>query len=222
MEWRKWTCPLFFPYSLSHSVPTAIDHYKAGTLSGYDVFFVGAGVTGVAYSAAGLAPVGVRSASVRSANSVSVRSSAVNAGVRSASVRSANSTLLTAGERRVAQYGRVRSANPTPGATGFEAHGFNPPAGTRQIPAGIPQGWRIRPTQGEGGVWYYDPTNKGNAVRVMPGDPNSPFPNSQAPYVRWQRNGQPLDLNGNVLPTKKSPDAHIPLPEFRFAPGLFQ
>jgi hypothetical protein len=81
---------------------------------------------------------------------------------------------------------------------------------------------RIRPTHGKGGVWLYDPTNKGNAVRVMPGDPNSPFPNSQAPYVRWQQNGQPLDVNGNVLSTKKSPDAHIPLPDFRFVPGLFQ
>jgi hypothetical protein len=105
--------------------------------------------------------------------------------------------------------------------SGFEPHGFNPPPGTRQIPQGIPKGWRIRSTQGEGGVWYYDPTSKGNAVRVMPGDSASPFPNSQSPYVRWQRNGQPLDVNGNVLPTKKSPDAHIPLRDFRFDPGVF-
>ncbi len=108
------------------------------------------------------------------------------------------------------------------GPSGFEPHGFNPPPGTRQIPEGIPETWRIRPTQGEGGVWYFDPTNKGNAVRVMPGNPTSPFPNSQAPYVRWQKNGQPLDSSGNILPTKKSPDAHIPLPNFIFKPELFK
>jgi hypothetical protein len=105
---------------------------------------------------------------------------------------------------------------------GLATRGFRPPPGTRQIPEGIPEVWRMRSTQGEGGVWYYDPTNKGNAVRVMPGDPTSPFPNSQSPYVRWQRNGQPLDVNGNVLPTKYSPDAHIPLQDFRFNPDLFK
>jgi hypothetical protein len=70
---------------------------------------------------------------------------------------------------------------------------------------------------------YYDPAvpYKGNQVRVMPGDPSSPYPNSQAPYVRWQLNGQPLDANGNVLPTKMSPDAHIPLNQFNFKPELF-
>jgi RHS repeat-associated protein len=85
--------------------------------------------------------------------------------------------------------------------SGFEPHGFTPPAGTRKIPKDIPNEWRIRPTQGEGGVWYYDPKNKGNAVRVMPGEPHSPFPKSQVPYVRWQKNGQPLDASGGILPT---------------------
>jgi len=50
----------------------------------------------------------------------------------------------------------------------------------------------------------------------------SPFPNSQAPYVRWQLNGKPLDVNGDVLPTKYSPDAHIPLQKFKVNPDLFQ
>jgi hypothetical protein len=106
----------------------------------------------------------------------------------------------------------------------FQGRGFNPPPGTRQIPDGIPESWRIRPTRDGKGVMYYDPRlpNKVNQVRVMPGDPSSPFPNSQAPYVRWQRNGQPLDVDGNVLPTKMGPDAHIPLPDFRFIPGAFK
>lgn len=105
---------------------------------------------------------------------------------------------------------------------GLATRGFFPPAGTRTIPAGIPESWRIRPTKGEGGAWYYDPANKGNAVRVMPGDPMSPFPNSQSPYVRWQRNGQPLDKSGRVLPSKNSPDAHIPLNEFKFNLEIFK
>ncbi len=56
----------------------------------------------------------------------------------------------------------------------------------------------------------------------MRGNPNSPYPNSRAPYVRWQRNGQPLDMDGNKLPSKYDPAAHIPLEDFSFMPELFQ
>jgi len=49
----------------------------------------------------------------------------------------------------------------------------------------------------------------------MPGDPNSPYPNSQKPYVRHLRNGQSLDVNGNVVP-KDTPAAHIPLKDFKW------
>lgn len=104
--------------------------------------------------------------------------------------------------------------------SGFARHGFNPPPGTRIVPPGIPRGWRIRPTRGDGGVRYFDPRNPGNAVRVMPGDPASPWINSRSPYVRWQRNGQALDVNGNQVP-KHTPDAHIPLPLFNFIASLF-
>jgi hypothetical protein len=104
---------------------------------------------------------------------------------------------------------------------GLASRGLRPLAGTRIRPDGIPEGWRVRPTKGDGGTWYYDPADKGNAIRVMQGDPKSPFPNSQGPYVRWQRNGQPLDAAGNVLPSKFSPDAHIPLSQFKFRPEVF-
>jgi RHS repeat-associated protein len=114
---------------------------------------------------------------------------------------------------------RVAAKTPAGMGPGLETRGFRPPPGTRQIPEGIPEGWRIRPTKGDGGTWYYDSTNKGNAVRVMPGTPSSPYPNSQSPYVRWQSNGKPLDVNGNPLPTKFSPDAHIPLQDFNFSPA---
>lgn len=104
---------------------------------------------------------------------------------------------------------------------GLESRGLRPLPGTRQIPEGIPDSWRIRPTKGEGGTWYYDPANKGNAVRVMQGEPASPFLNSQSPYVRWQRNGHSLDINGSIVP-KNTPDAHIPLQDFKFNPDLFR
>jgi hypothetical protein len=56
----------------------------------------------------------------------------------------------------------------------------------------------------------------------MQGSPTSPYPNSQNPYVRWQHNGQPLDVHGNQLPSAKVPDAHIPLGDFQFRPELFE
>jgi len=107
------------------------------------------------------------------------------------------------------------------GTPNLSSRGFRPPPGTRVVPEGIPEGWRIRSTRGQGGARYFDPQNPGNAVRVMPGNPNSPYPNSRTPYVRWQRNGQALDVNGNVVP-RNSPEAHIPLEDFRFDPALFQ
>jgi RHS repeat-associated protein len=106
-------------------------------------------------------------------------------------------------------------------AGGLAARGLRPAPGTRAIPNGIPEGWRIRPTQGEGGAWFYDPSNKGNAVRVMPGTKTSPFVNSQSPYVRWQRNGQALDAGGSIV-SKNTPNAHIPLNDFRFNPELYK
>ena len=56
----------------------------------------------------------------------------------------------------------------------------------------------------------------------MQDNPNSPYPNSQVPYVRWQQNGQPLDMFGNKLPSAKDPAAHIPLGDFTFLLELFQ
>ena len=57
-------------------------------------------------------------------------------------------------------------------------------------------------------------------MRIMPGDPNSPFPNSQTPYVAWQKNGQRLDINGNQV-NKHTPDAHIPLKDFIFNKSIY-
>jgi hypothetical protein len=91
-----------------------------------------------------------------------------------------------------------------------------------QKPEGIPEDWVEKTSKFGGGKIWQDPENPGNSVRVMPGNPNSPFPNSQAPYVRWQLNGQPLDQLGKILPTRSVPEAHIPVENFRFLPELFK
>lgn len=80
-------------------------------------------------------------------------------------------------------------------------------------PKGVPVTWIAQPTRSGGGTRFVDPSNPHNSVRVMPGNPNSPFPNSQRPYVRHIRDGNSLDIEGKVV-SKTSPDAHIPLEEF--------
>ena len=100
-------------------------------------------------------------------------------------------------------------------------HGFRPPPGTRVRPEGIFSEWRVKPSTGEGGTLYYNPQNRGDSVRVMPGQPMSKYGNSQTPYVRWQSNGQALDVNANPV-SKYSQDAHIPLQLFVFDPGVFK
>ncbi|MCG8449056.1 MAG: hypothetical protein MI725_05690, partial [Pirellulales bacterium] len=103
--------------------------------------------------------------------------------------------------------------------SGFEPHGTNPLPGTRVRPEGIPDGWRIRPTKGKGGVEYYNPKNPNESVRVMQGNPNSPYPNSQGPYVR-QRDASGTYLRSDGTPSTlpkgglKDPDAHVPLQNY--------
>jgi len=86
---------------------------------------------------------------------------------------------------------------------------------------GVPDEWCIIASRVDGGGWYYDPTNPGDLERVMQGNPNSPVLNSQAPYVRWQHNGQPLDMNGNVQSMAQIPTAHILPHGFVFRPEVF-
>jgi len=114
---------------------------------------------------------------------------------------------------RLMGIGRVKGE----GAPALPGRGFNPPPGTRTRPPGVPDGWRIKPSRRSGGVRFVDPKNPHNSVRVMPGDPKSPYPNSQRPYVRWQRDGQALDGHGDPVP-RTSPDAHIPLDDFEYSP----
>ena len=105
---------------------------------------------------------------------------------------------------------------------GLSARGFRPAPGTRVRPDGVPENWRITGTDSRGGTQYSDPSNSGNSVRVMQGNTNSPYANSQTPYVRWQQDGQALDMFGNKLPSAKDSAAHVPLDDFNFIAELFQ
>jgi len=62
---------------------------------------------------------------------------------------------------------------------------------------------------------YVDPSNEHNLVRVMPGNPNSPNPSQQAPYVIRLKNGKASDQFGSFV-TPDAPEAHIPLEKFIF------
>jgi RHS repeat-associated protein len=65
-------------------------------------------------------------------------------------------------------------------------------------PSIVPDNWIEKPTWKDNGKIYIDPDNPHNRVRVMDDG-----------YMKVQRNGQSLDVNGNEVPSN-SPDAHIP------------
>ena len=82
-------------------------------------------------------------------------------------------------------------------------------------PRGVPENWVATPSDRGGGTKFVDPSNPHNHVRVMAGNPSSPYPNSRRPYVRLQLHGQAIDNAGNAV-SRTSADAHIPLEDFIF------
>ena len=86
---------------------------------------------------------------------------------------------------------------------------------TFQRPTGIPENYLVKITEKGAGMEYVHPTNKNLSVRVMPGNPYSPNPAQQKPYVIYKENGQVLNKFGKAI-DGKSPEAHIPLDEFIF------
>jgi RHS repeat-associated protein len=82
-------------------------------------------------------------------------------------------------------------------------------------PSGIPVNWASKSSKKGGGIQYINPENAHDRIRVMPGNPQSSNPAQQRPYVIRQINGKFTDKNGNLVPAY-SPEAHIPLDEFRF------
>jgi RHS repeat-associated protein len=83
-------------------------------------------------------------------------------------------------------------------------------------PAGIPDHWDSKPSEKPGGTVYTNPENSNDFVRDMPGNPNSPSPAQQGPYVIRSDNGTILDVNQTPLPSAKIPEAHIPRSKFIF------
>jgi hypothetical protein len=106
------------------------------------------------------------------------------------------------------------------GAIGaIQTLGAAPAAETQGNPFGIPESFTSQSSQKGGGTVYVDPANPSyNRVRVMPGNPNSPNPAQQNPYVIDLRNGQAIDVNGNQLPSTSDPAAHIPQSQYQYRP----
>jgi hypothetical protein len=82
-------------------------------------------------------------------------------------------------------------------------------------PEGLPESWDNKPTRNGDGMQYINPDNEHDRVRIMPGNPDSPNPAQQEPYVKRQIDGIFYDKDGNVVPGD-SAEAHIPLTHFKF------
>lgn len=85
-------------------------------------------------------------------------------------------------------------------------------------PEGIPDNWIEKPTIAPGGTEYINPDNPNDRVRVMPGNPDSAYPNQRRPYVVDQ-NGSFRDAAGNPVSGPapgRMPQAHIPFELFKF------
>ena len=84
-------------------------------------------------------------------------------------------------------------------------------------PDGVPDDWIQAPSDKGGGTKYTNPNNPHDSVRDMPGNPDSPNPAQQDPYVVRMKDGSAIDANGNPV-SPKSPEAHIPREDFKFKP----
>jgi hypothetical protein len=82
-------------------------------------------------------------------------------------------------------------------------------------PGGIPHHWIAKPTRKGSGTRFINPENPHDQVRVMPGEPNSPHPAQQTPYVKRMKDGSAYDAAGRKVDSR-SAEAHIPLRDFRF------
>ena len=76
-------------------------------------------------------------------------------------------------------------------------------------PAFVPKNWEEKLTRNRKGTKFVDPSNAGNSVRLVPGDPNSSNPGQQRDYMVVMKNGQYLDANGNQV-SRQSLESHLP------------
>ncbi len=105
-----------------------------------------------------------------------------------------------------------------PGATSGVG-GELPGGGRLERPLGIPRDWRTIMSDKGGGVTYINPNNPNDRIRVMPGDPSSPYPHKQRPYVVDQNWGAFVNRDGQRLSGSRpghEADAHIPYDVYFF------
>ncbi len=90
-------------------------------------------------------------------------------------------------------------------------------------PKAVPKDWYKKPSEKGIGVKYINPRNptEGTYIRIQSANPKSRFPWQRRDYVKWQRDGSPLDKYGNAV-SSDSEAAHIPFDEFIFKPELFR
>ena len=80
----------------------------------------------------------------------------------------------------------------------------------------VPSDWTMKTSKNGEGTVFKDPKNpSGNNVRVQGGNPKSPNPAQQKPYVKQTQNGKSVDANGKQV-DPKSKEAHIPKEDFKF------
>ncbi len=68
---------------------------------------------------------------------------------------------------------------------------------------------------------FFNPGNFHNSIRIMPGNPTSPYPNSRVPYIRMQKDGDALGIDGDIV-DRESAEAHVSAATMRKIPaGVF-
>ncbi len=86
---------------------------------------------------------------------------------------------------------------------------------------GVPEHFVESESQKGGGVRYTNPVNRFEVVRVMPGNPNSPNPAQQTPYVSHALNGGAFNAEGyRVEPDATA--AHIPVEQYIYRPNYIK
>jgi hypothetical protein len=83
---------------------------------------------------------------------------------------------------------------------------------------GIPKEWKHfdKSKFNDGVVFRRKVGDTSNEIRIMPGNPNSQYPNSRQPYVKIKRGAHWYDRFGNRLPGDRNDAAHIPLDQFKW------
>jgi len=63
---------------------------------------------------------------------------------------------------------------------------------------------------------YKHPKENGTYVKVQKARPESSLPGQKYDNVRWQKDGQSFDVNGNPV-KQRSLESHIPIKDFKFS-----